>query len=196
MPLQFSPIVRVHTYDTRGTSLLKRLNPSTTLENINKQNGHICTKKGRAIPDVLSVILGKFKSGKKRIKNLKRLKSALKKGKLMFNDRPIKSKEELNKLVSWFVKHLRVFPASQFDCTREKIMCKTAGDLRVWLGEGLEVFRKPSKLPRPFVNVRLKNLRIEENTVKWVEQRPGKPILKSTPLTDEMVKKCHFYINI
>jgi len=196
MPLQFSPLVQVCTYDTRTTTLLSRLSPSTTLDNINNQNGHVCTKKGRIIPDVLGIILGKFKNGKKRIKNVKRLNKALSKGNLTFKGKPVKDKKELDKLVAWFVKHLRILPKSQFDCTREKIMCKSVRDLRIWLEEGFEVFRKPSKLPRPFVNVRLKNLRIEGGTVKWEEQRPKKPLPKTTPLTDEMVKKCHFYINV
>ena len=196
MPLQFSPIVKVHTYDKRKTTLLSHLNPSTTLEELNKQNGHICTKKGRIIPNVLGIILGKFNCGNKRIKSLKRLNKALKKGKLTYNGKAIKDQNELNERVRWFVKHLRVIPKSQFDCTREKILCKSIQDLRIWLEEGLEVFRKPSKLPRPFVNVRLKNLRIEGDTVKWEEQRPKKPLPKTTPLTDEMVKKCHFYIYI
>jgi len=196
MPLQFSPLVKVCTYDTRTTTLLTRLSPSTTLDNINKQNGHVCTKKGRIIPDVLGIILRKFKTGTKKIKSLKRLNKALSKGELTFNGKSIKDQKELDKYVAWFVKHLRVLPKSQFDCTREKILCKSVKDLRIWLEEGFEIFRKPSKLPRPFVNVRIKNLRIEGNAVKWVEQRPKKPLPKTTPLTDEMVKKSHFYINI
>tara|TARA_B110000858_G_C17750927_1_gene449634 strand:- start:49 stop:639 length:591 start_codon:yes stop_codon:yes gene_type:complete len=196
MPLQFSPLVKVHTYDTRTTTLLKHLSPSTTLDGLSKQNGHVCTKKGRIIPNVLGIILGKFKNGTKRIKSLKRLNKALENDKLTFNGKPIKDQTELDKHVAWFVKHLRVLPKSQFDCTREKIMCKSVKDLRIWLEEGFDIFRKPSKLPRPFVNVRIKNLRIEGNVVKWVEQRPKKPLPKTTPLTDEKVQKSHFYINV
>jgi hypothetical protein len=194
MPLKFSPIVKVHTYDTTGTSLLRHLSPTTTLENINEQNGHVCTKKGRVIPDVLSIILRKFKSGKKQVKNLKRLKSALKKGKLTLNTKPVKTEKELNERIAWFVKHLRLLPSSQYTYTREKIMCNSVEDLRIWMVEGLEIFRKPRKLPRPMVNVRVLSIQITGNEVKWLEERPGKSLPKKAPL--DKIVACHFYVNI
>lgn len=194
MPLQFSPIVRVHVYDKEIGTLMRPLGPNMTLEGAQQLVGHICTPKGRRLTNVVKTFLYHFRHQNMPIKTLKVLKTVLKNGGLQHRKKPIKTKKEFDKLVKGFLSCLRRLPSSDYTCTQEKVLCKSIDDLRIWAAEGLEIFRKPRRLPRPSVNVRVSNLRIEEQDIHWSEQRPNNILTKSAPI--EKILACHFYVNI
>ena len=194
MPLQFSPLVRVHRYDKEIGTLLRPLGSNITLEGARQLVGHICTPKGRRLTDVAKTFLCHFRHKNMPIKTLKALRSGLKTGGLKYRKKPIKTKKQFDKLVNGFLGCLRWLPPSDYTCTEEKVLCKSIADLRIWLAEGLEIFRKPRRLPRPSVNVRVSNLHIGEQDIHWSEQRPSNVLHKTAPI--EKIVACHFYVNI
>lgn len=194
--VKFNPITTVHHYDkTRGT-LMKCLDASKGLEGAAEHNGRICRKNGRRVHDVVHAFLRGCRVNGKRIKTLKKLRKSLANKKVVCHKIEMKTSDDLENHMKRFLASLHVLPRSRKELMNTPVFCKGADDLRLWVEEGLEIFRKPRKLKMCHKHARLcvSDVRFTETHVMWREQMGDKMVPKQSELDN--IAHCRFLVHV